>query len=200
MRNRRTPFLLLFLFLISALPHLCHAAVFNIQHFLAPGKISIGLEPELTFSPSSGIALSARYAQGISELSNIIGIFGTGNGPHQFRIGGAYTFDFFPELERQPGIGVAVEALYMQLPNVGSIQVSGIPYIRKSFKTEDLTYEPFIAIPIGISLASGTYQAISNLVLGSLFIPSEHISFQAEFGIQLANSTTYLSGGIIYNL
>lgn len=174
------------------------AGVFNLPHFVPSGDFGIGLEPELTMSSGAGLGVNLRYIQGLSDLSNFTGILGTGGGDRQFRLGGAFTFDFFPDTEGQPGIGLAIQGLFVRLPQTGSVELTGIPYIHKSFISQDSNVEPYFAVPIGISLAQGTYKTITNLVFGSFFHHSAHFSTIAEFGVSLNNSYTYLSGGIVY--
>jgi hypothetical protein len=174
------------------------AGVFNLPHFVAPGEFGVGVEPELTMSSGAGLGVNLRYIQGLSDLSNFTGILGTGGGDRQFRLGGAFTFDFFPDTEGQPGIGLALQGLFVRLPNTGSVELTGVPYIHKSLKSQDALLEPYFAVPLGITLSQGTYKTIINLSFGSFFHHSAHFSSIAELGVSLNNSYTYLSGGIVY--
>src|SRR4051812_30956228 len=83
-------------------PALATAGVFDMPQFVAPGEFAIGLEPEITLSDGAGLATNLRYTHGVSDLSNASAIIGTGGGLRQFRVGGNYTFDFFPDIEKQP--------------------------------------------------------------------------------------------------
>lgn len=178
--------------------HLGFAGVFNLPHFVAPGQFGLAVEPELIMTNGASLGVNVRYIQGISDLSNFTGIIGSGGDNRRFRLGGAVTFDFFPDTGDQPGIGLAVQGLFVQLANVGSFEMTGIPYVHKTFKTEEYHLEPYFSVPTGLSLSSGTYQTIVNLVFGTLFHHSAHISSVVEFGVNVNNSYTYLSGGVIY--
>ncbi len=175
--------------------------VFNIPHFINPGEFSIGVEPELDFTGGAAVGANFRYSQGINDLSNLTGIIGTGGGVRGFRVGAAYTFDFFPDIEKQPGIGIALQPLFVQLPNAGSLEITAIPYIHKSVKMTQgdiQNIEPFMSIPLGLSLSGGAYQSLVSVVVGSLFQHSEHIRSVVEFGVNLNNAYTYFSGGVVY--
>ncbi len=175
------------------------AGVFNIPRFVEPGNFALGLEPELTLSPSAGMAINAKYTQGLNELMNFQGILGTGGGPRNFRIGGNLTWDFVPDIEGQPGIGLATQALYYRIPNTGRLELTGIPYIHKNFPQEGGEgIDPFFAFPIGFAFSEGTYQVISTAAIGALWKRSEHFSFSTEMGININHAATYFSGGVIF--
>ncbi len=174
------------------------AGVFNIPHFVNPKEFALGVEPELMMTGGAAMGVNLRYIQGVSDLSNFTGIIGTGGGSRLFRFGGNFTFDIFPDVEKQPGIGLAFQGLFVKLPDTGSFETMVIPYVHKSLQTEQGLIEPFLAIPIGLSLSSGTYKTISTFVLGSLFQHSEHIRSVLELGVSINNTYTYFSGGVIY--
>ena len=174
------------------------ASVFNLPHFTPPGHFGIGLEPELTFGDNSNAGFNLRYTHGLNELNNLNAFFGTGGDARQFRIGGAYTFDFFPDVPNQPGIGLALQGLFVKRFDVGTIELTLIPYLHKTLSSNQQVFEPFLAVPIGLTLAEGRYQYISTLSIGSLFHHNEHFSSVIELGVKLNNVDTYISGGVIY--
>jgi hypothetical protein len=178
-----------------------YGGVFNTPHLIPPGEFAAGVEPELIFSQNnsgSGAGMNLRYTQGLTDMNNFSAILGTGTGPRQFRLGGNFTFDFFPDTQSQPGIGLALQGLFVQLPTAGSVEVTATPYVRKNFLVDANEIEPFLALPVGLTLSQGTYQTISTLVLGTLFHHSEHFRSVVEFGIGISNVNPYLSGGIVY--
>jgi hypothetical protein len=176
--------------------------VFNIPRFVNPGAFAVGLEPELDFTGGTNLGLNLRFNYGIADSNNLHAMIGTGAGSRQFRIGAAYTFDFFPDIEKQPGIGVAVQGLFVQLPSAGSFEITAIPYIHKTFNWQGesaaLNFEPFFATPVGLALASGNYQTLVTLAFGSMFHHNEHFSSVVELGVSVSNAYTYFSGGIVY--
>jgi len=174
------------------------AGVFNLPHFVTPGEFAIGVEPELTLSNGAGIGVNLKYTHGLSELMNATAVLGTGGGPRKFRTGANLTFDFFPDVEGQPGIGIGTQALYVRTRSGGRLELTGIPYIHKSFSTGDGAVDPFFAVPTGMAFKDGQYEVISTVTVGSLFKSSEHVQYVMEVGIALNNTDSYISGGLVY--
>ena len=190
----------LFFLLVLLLSNFANAGVFNIPSFLEPGKFSLGVEPEVTLTDGAGLGVNFKYTQGVSDLINLQGLIGTGGGPRQFRVGGSANFDFFPDTDRQPGIGVATRAIWYQLPNNGQLELQAIPYIHKSFhnSTGGADVDPFLAVPIGYAFATGNYTPISSIALGCNFKQTEHITYIAELGVNINSSESTVSGGLVW--
>ena len=178
---------------------LCHAGVFNLPHLVTPGEFAAGVEPELNVTGVASLGLNLRYTHGLTELNNVVGIVGIGGGTRGLRFGGAVTFDFFPDVGDQPGIGLAIQGLFVQLPTVGSVEVTATPYVHKTFKIEQGNQaEPFFAVPIGLSLAQGMYTTLVSVSVGGIFQHTDHLRSVFEVGIGLNNTNTYISGGLTY--
>ena len=189
----------LLLSLLSLLSTSVGAAIFNTSHFVEPGKIALGLEPEFTMTNGAGLAMNLKYTQGLNDLVNLQGMIGMGGGPRQFRAGGTLNFDFFPDMEGQPGIGLGTRLMWYQLPGYGQLEAQLIPYIHKTFYTAAKSeFEPFLAFPIGYGFSQGNYLPISTLALGSIFGINEHFRYVVEIGIPINNSECTLSGGIVW--
>ncbi len=179
------------------------AGVFNTTRFVSPGSFSVGIEGGVNFASASGgrsgLESNLKYTHGLSDAFNASGIVGIGNGPRQFRVGGEFVFDMFPDIEGQPGIGVAGRTLYVTLPVDSQLEFFAIPYIHKSFLTGGVNeVDPFIAIPIGFGFKSEEWIGLLSFVVGSLFKSSEHLFFSVELGMALSNTNTYVSGGVTY--
>jgi hypothetical protein len=177
------------------------AGVFNIQKFVEPGLFAIGLEPEVILTSGAGVGVNARYTHGITELINLHGILGMGTGPREFRIGAAMSMDFFPDIDNQPGIGLAVQSLFLTMPlNMSQMEVTGIPYIHKAFSIDGNELDPYLALPTGIIFRSnGRYDFMGQVNVGALFKPIERFRFNLETGVQYWPTTEVtISGGVIY--
>jgi hypothetical protein len=183
--------------MLSAAPA-AWGGVFNTPHFLQPGQFGVGVEPELTLTNGAGMAANARYTQGLSDINNFTVILGTGGGPRRFRAGGNFTFDFFPDVDKQPGIGVAAQAIYYRIPEAGRLELAAVPYIHKNFASNGSEFDPFVALPIGFGFTDGQYKSISNIAVGSMFKTSETIRTVIEIGVAINNQESYISGGLIY--
>lgn len=175
------------------------AGVFTLAHYLPPSSFSLGIEPELTLTSGAGLGFNAKYSQGITDLMNGTILLGTGGGPRKFRIGTQLGFDFFPDIEGQPGVGLAASLIYYRLAFDGQIELTAIPYIHKSFLHGSNEIEPFFALPIGMTLTAGNYEAVCTAVVGAMFKSSPNIRYTLELGIAVNHTDTYVSGGVSYS-
>jgi hypothetical protein len=148
----------------------------------------------------AGIGANIKYTYGLSSLSNLQGIIGTGGGPRRFRLGAAMTFDFFPDLEGQPGIGIAAQMIYYRLPNSSQLETTAIPYIHKAYDNDGNVIDPFVAVPIGLGFSDGKYSVLATLAIGASLHQSESVKYIGEIGIAINRSESYISGGISFNL
>jgi len=190
-----------FLVFLIALIQPSQAGVFNLPHFVEPGKNAVGFEPEVVLTNGGGLAANVRYTQGVTELNNFHAILGTGTGQRKFRIGGALTFDFFPDVDDQPGIGIATQAIYYRYKaGFGQLEVTAIPYLHKAFSNgQGNQVEPFLAVPIGPAFVSSKYHWQTQVVLGAFFRQDNaHIQYVGEVGVNVNKTESYISGGILY--
>lgn len=197
--NRRNLVSAALLFAVSVTLPVAHATVFNLTRFNSPGEWSLGLEPIISFTNGAGLGGQARFNIGATELNNFHVFAGMGFGPRLFRLGTAMTFDFFPDIEGQPGVGLAAQATLQQLPLVWGTEILAIPYIHKTFTTRETEVEPYLAIPVGLALYfDGTYRPVASFVLGGIFKATTQFRFVAELGVGILASETYLSGGVVF--
>ncbi len=185
---------------VSSFTSVAHAVgVFGTPRFISPGSGAIGFEPELILSNGAGVGANVRYQYGLTDLNNVQAILGTGSGPRKFRVGGNATFDFFPDVEGQPGIGIATQAIYYRLKEGrGMLEVTAIPYLHKAFISGSNEIEPYIAIPFGGNFSEGRYEATSTFSVGSMFKSTESIRYLVELGVAINHAESYVSGGLIY--
>ena len=176
------------------------AGVFNLTQFVDYQSWAIGMEPEVTITAGGGFATNFKFTYGIAPLSNFQAGVGFGTGARGFRIGGTYTFDFIPDIKGQIGAGIAIQGYYYKLAgSSGQTETTAIPYIHNIFKTKGGTsFDPYIALPLGLAFFDGTYRSIMQLVMGSYFPTSDHFGFNAEFGVTLKDTDSYLAGGVTY--
>ncbi|MCC7442551.1 MAG: hypothetical protein IT285_13015 [Bdellovibrionales bacterium] len=185
-------------FLIGGEIGSAQAGVFDIPHFVMPGAVRVGLEPELTLTEGSGLAVNLKGTYGLDDLINLQFTIGTGGGPQRFRIGAAGVFDFFPDVEGQPGIGIAAQMIRYDTPAGGLLDLRAIPYIHKSFKTTSSSFEPYLAFPMGFGLGGGDSVGLVSFVLGSIFHSSESMHWTIELGVPISNTETQFSGGVSF--
>jgi hypothetical protein len=190
---------LLFGFALSA-PQ-AEASLFNMARFVEPGKNAVGFEPEVTLTHGGGVAGNVRYTQGISYLNNLHLNVGMGSGHRRFRTGAAFTFDFFPDVGNQPGIGLGTQATYYRYKGgYGQLETALVPYIHKAFHSGNgQQIEPFLAVPVGPAFRSGEYQWTTQVVMGAIYRRNDtDLQFVGEVGVSVNKSESYISGGILY--
>src|SRR5262245_53515947 len=164
------------------------AGVFNIPHFVDPGSFALGLEPEVILTSGAGVGLNGRYTYGLNDLLNASVVAGSGGGPRRFRVGADMIFDFFPDFPGQPGVGVALQGLYVRVPppgqpssssdSIGQGEWTAIPYIHKAVPMKSSAgneIEPYLAVPFGLSCNSEHCNALVTVSVGTLIRHTEHI-------------------------
>ncbi|MBS1958976.1 MAG: hypothetical protein JST80_05845 [Bdellovibrionales bacterium] len=176
------------------------AGFFNLEEFVDYQSWAVGMEPEITLNQGGGFATNFKFTYGITPLSNFQAGIGFGGGARGFRIGGAYTFDFIPDLDGQIGAGLALTGYYYKLRSaIGETEFSIAPYIHNAFQTRGgVDFDPYISLPLGMAFSSGTYVTTFQLVMGSYFPTSQHFGVNAELGVQLKDSSSYISFGMTY--
>jgi hypothetical protein len=186
---------------VLSLSGVASAGVFNTPRFINPGDRAFGVEPEFLFTNGAGVGGNLRYTQGLTDLSNVSVLVGTGSGPRNFRVGGNMTFDFFPDVEGQPGIGIATQALYYRMKGPrGQLEVTAIPYLHKTFQNgAENQIEPFVAVPVGVAFSEGNYHSISQVAIGAFFHSKSPISYVVELNVAINNADSGISGGILYS-
>jgi hypothetical protein len=189
---------LAFTFLVSISS--AQAGVFNLPYFLQPGENALGLEPEVTFTNDGGVGGNLKYQHGITDFSNATAILGSGTGIKKFRAGASLTFDFIPDLEQQPGIGIALTGIYYKYRSFGQMDVTTAPYVHKAFYNGDGNQiDPFFSFPIGPEFRSGNYNWAATVVVGAKFKQKDmKFHFVGEVGVSVNKAETYVSGGVIF--
>lgn len=187
------------------------AGVFQTPHFVETGLFSVGLEPELMLDSGAGLGFNLKYTHGITDLNNLSLLVGSGLGERKFRIGTDFTFDIFPDVEGQPGIGISAQLLYYRLRQVNDtdagrtvnrtwrIDASVAPYVHKTFSPKKSEIEPFVSVPIGLTFdPDGNYQTKSTLAFGSMFSSDPKFRYNFEVGVAIERSESYFAAGFTY--
>ncbi len=179
-----------------------HAGVLNLPNFVEVGAWGFAVEPQITLTSGAGLSGTGKFTYGLNELSNLQLGVGTGSGPKQFHAGGALTFDFVPDVESQPGLGVALQAYYQKGALLNQVELTAIPYLHKEFDTGAGKVDPFLALPIGfgfeVGQSSNQYTPISLASVGATFRSDEAFRYTIELGIAINNTDSYVSGGVTY--
>ena len=180
---------------------LAQAGVFNLPEFVEYKSWALGLEPLITMTNGSGVGANVKFTYGISPLSNLQLGMGSGSGSKQFRLGGAYTLDFIPDLDGQIGAGIAFQGYTYHMKTTGGsmTEITAIPYIHNNFTTSnDANFDPYISLPVGMAFNDGTYRTIMQIVFGVFFKTTEHVFYNMELGLNMKDTDTYIATGITY--
>lgn len=177
-----------------------HAGVFDLPAFLPPGEFSLGLEPEIITSNPSGAGFYLKPKFGTTSFLNWQGIIGTGSGDRNLRLGATADFDWFPDVDYQPGIATPFTLLYTQIAGDNIINYYFSPLIYKTFKGQDAEYIPFISVPFGWTIRNSRNQNFSQFVMGSMFKSPgmQYFRFTVEAGFNMNRSYSYISGGVTW--
>ena len=196
-------FFLSALLVLGAAP-LAQAGVFNIPEFVDFKSWAVGIEPEITFKTSEGggggFGSNAKFTYGLTPLSNLQVLIGTGSGSRGFRVGGTYSFDFIPDLPGQVGFGVAAQGMYLKLGDA-TARTEGLlyPYLHKSFALSNgLVLDPYLASPFGMAFHDGTYRTVVQAVVGTAVRTNEHVRVIFETGFNVKDYDSVLSFGMSY--
>lgn len=191
---------MLSLSLSSLFTRTAQATVFDLPGFIEAGKFTVGFEPEVTISNGTGAALNFKPRFGMSDFLNIEGMVGTGAGARKFRAGVTADFDWFPDIDKQPGIATPFFIEYYRVDQDGVLTMGAKPMIYKTFQGEHAAYTPFLAFPIGWNYRNSDTQGMMQISMGSMFrLPGvDHWRYTAEAGFNINHSYSYLSGGVTY--
>jgi hypothetical protein len=76
--------------------------------------------------------------------------------------------------------------------------VLGVPYLHNAFEmSSGKEFDPYVAVPVGVTFGSSDSDATASFIVGSLIEFSTDLFFSVEFGIEITNSFTYFSGGVV---
>lgn len=183
MRRNRT-----LLFILAATPR-----------FLLPELWTLGVETDVVFqSNAAGLGAQARFMHGLTDLINLGGYVGTGSNGRGLRIGAHTTLDFFPDTDKQLGVGLGGQLGYVATAAGAVFDFRAVPYIHRRLTSKRNEIEPFGAISLGPTFGPTGTVLGATAIAGSLFEVYQQLIFTVEFGVGIANETTYLAGGLTY--
>jgi len=103
-----------------------------------------------------------------------------------------------PDYDDQPAIGLRFDVTIAKIgsENSGAIRVA--PFTSKRFRSDVGHIEPYIYLPIGLSILGGTYDNLSSLVVGSQLMIEDlqPVFFYGETAFNMKNSVSYFTIGI----
>lgn len=174
------------------------AGVQNLHHFMDPGEWSLGVEPEMSFTRGAQSSVSAKFTHGLNDMMNLQAQAGAGTPERRIRLGGAATFDFFPDLPGQPGIGVALQGAFLDRLSGAAGEFTVLPYLHKRFDSKKSSVDPFVSMPVGVRVSEKGSELLLSLAVGALFEVSHSFLVSSELGIAANNTDSYFAVGMVY--
>lgn len=155
-------------------------------------------------STGGGVGAQVRYGQKINSALLIDAGVGISGGERTNRIFAGADYEVFPDYLNQPR--VSVKTTITNAEEFGSRRniLSLAPTVSKGFSFWGHEAFPFVSLPLGLSLESGskTYETISSINLGITGnLPIEqysHLTGVAEMIINLKDSYTGLFMGVSF--
>lgn len=193
---RKLNLLATILFLASALMAREAQAFYSVMDtgsLLKEGHYKLGVETQFVTSGDQGVNLNARMDGPITDELNWKAELGVGT--TDFLAGGYVKWVPFPDVEKQPAVGLIAGALYAHYEHINEISLRVAPFISKKFGFEFGDLTPYFALPMGLRSADSSTQVPVQASFGAEFRPSafEKINFLAEMGFDVVKAFPYFS-------
>lgn len=155
-------------------------------------------------STGGGMGLQARYSQKMNSALLLDAGVGLGAGDRSNRIFAGADYEIFPDYMNQPRFSIKTSLANAREFEKRRNILSTAPILSKGFSFWGEEAFPFIAVPVGLSLESGskTYEtlvAVSLGVTGNLPIEGyRHLAANIEGTINVKDSYSGIFMGISY--
>lgn len=164
------------------------AGIFQTAGALRRGHWGVGLEPVIITEPSDFVFfLHGGY--GIAYSKDLR--FKLGIGGENLYFGSEFKADLLPDRPGQPGISTI-----LGLHTNGDIGFDFAFIVSNHFRA----IAPYLAVDGNIELLDENTSLPINLVLGSKFYLTRKKYFLIEVGLDIHESSSYLSGGLLWEL
>lgn len=176
------------------------SGVFDLPSFVEPGKWSVGAESEVIISKGAGAGINIKPRYGLNNFLNLEGLIGISGSSRGFRLGAIADFEWFPDVDKQPGIATPFSVTYYRYDGDDLLSLGPMPLLYMSFKGDGIDFTPFIAIPIGWNVYNKKADGFVQIALGTMFrVPeSEKFQYVVEAGFDVTHSYSYIAGGATY--
>ena len=165
---------------------------------LTPGEYAASLETQFVTQNNSGANLVGRFDGAYNRDLNYRAEVGFGS--TDFHMGGLVKWVPYPDVEKQPAIGLMGGIGYAQYEDNTEISIKVYPLISKRFIIDIGEIVPYASLPVGISSYDGEtfvpVQLTGGAELKTLYF--KDLTFFAEIGFNLSNSFSYISFAALY--
>jgi hypothetical protein len=123
-----------------------------------------------------------------------------GFGKVDFQLGGFYKVVPFPDTNGQPAMGAEAGVIFARVKGETEFSLRIHPLISKRFETEVGDLIAYASLPVGFTSRGSQNVIPVQIVGGAELRPLDmaNISFFAEFGLNVANSFSHISGAIAF--
>ncbi len=162
-------------------------------NLLAEGEYKATLETQVLTDGYDGANFVGRFDTWLTEELNSQVLIGTGE--IDFQVGGFVKWVPFPDLEKQPAVGIKAGGLFASTSGFNELSLRLSPFASKKFESEIGPLTPFIALPIGIRTVEGETDTPVQLAFGADWKPLalEKFNFLTEAGFDIHDAFTYIS-------
>ena len=141
----------------------------------------------------SGANLTGFVDAPLNEVSQLRVLAGTGD--VDFYAGVSYKWIPFPDLEKQPAVGLRVGSAIGRETTDNFVAFSGSPLVSKKIETPQGLAIPYLALPITYTSHKSKTTNALQLAIGSEFNTPElkKWGFGGELGINIKDSQSYIA-------
>lgn len=165
---------------------------------LVPGQYSGGLETQFVTNEDSGANLVGHFEGALNEDFNYLAELGFGT--TDFHSSARLKWVPFPDVDRQPAIGLIGGLGYSQYDDSSELSFRIQPIVSKKFVTDIGDLIPYVSLPVGVrSYDDETFSPV-QLVFGAELktLYFKNLTFFGEVGFELSDAFTYISFAGVY--
>lgn len=150
-----------------------------------------GVQTLETFN--NGLDVIGNFDAPVNDSTSMRVLLGTGEA--DFITGASLKYVPFPDVDKQPAIGVRGGITYSRLNKVGTLSLSAAPIVSKKVATDIGQFTPYAALPFGMNFYSGNVSSPVQMAFGTEYKHPDYETFMfgAECGINLTRAENYLS-------
>lgn len=197
MKNCTKNFLAL-AFLFTSNQALAYLTILESAEVVPPKMSRIGFVPQLVTNDSSGLNTDVTFDSGWNEASS--SRFTLGAGKMDIHLGGTYKWVPFPDVARQPALGLRSAIWYARYKDESYMTFSAAPLMSKKVEQPVGLFTPYVALPISYTLNRHKDFFSQQFVIGSEFATNKIplFTFAAELGLNLKDSYSFIAGFVSY--
>lgn len=198
MKKRGVVAVLAGLFLIMGAPAHAYLEIGESNELTPANTYKMGGLMQIRLSDGGGANFTGFVDGSLQEELGWRGFLGGGN--TDFYAGGSVKWVPIPDYKNQPALGMKGELTFGRAKSETLTAVRVVPMISKKTEYQNHHWVPYAGLPFGIAAAGGKSDFFANLAGGTevRFASVPNVEFNAELGIGLTKSFSYLGIGVTY--